>query len=43
MISMPNYLLTHKDQELRKKYDDYCLKAILSAEEAKPFYESRAG
>ncbi len=36
---MPNYLLTHKDQELREKYGDYCLKAILSGEEAKPFEE----
>ena len=34
---MPNYLLTHKDQELREKYADYCLKAILSDEEAKLF------
>ncbi|MCE8426163.1 MAG: hypothetical protein J5U17_10355 [Candidatus Methanoperedens sp.] len=44
MISIPNYLLTHKDQELRKKYADYCLKAILSGEEAKPFeeFQSRA-
>jgi hypothetical protein len=43
MISMPNYLLTHKDQELREKYVDYCLKAILSVEEAKPFEEFQSG
>ena len=43
MISMPNYLLTHKDQELREKYCDYCLKAILSSEEAKPFEEFQSG
>jgi hypothetical protein len=36
---MPNLRLTHKDQELREKYADYCLKAILSGEEAKPFEE----
>ena len=36
---MPNYLLTHKDREFREKYGDYCLKAILSGEEAKPFEE----
>jgi len=36
---MPNYLLMHKDQELREKYGDYCLEAILSGEEAKPFEE----
>jgi hypothetical protein len=43
MISMPNYLLTHEDQELREKYADYCLKAILSGEEAKPFEEFQGG
>jgi hypothetical protein len=43
MISLPNYLLTHKDQELREKYGDYCLKAILSGEEAKPFEEFQSG
>jgi hypothetical protein len=36
---MPLFLLTHKDQVLREKYEDYCLKAILSGEEAKPFEE----
>jgi len=36
---MPNYLLTNKNQELREKYGSYCLKAILSGEEAKPFEE----
>ena len=36
---MSNFLLTHKDQEVREKYGDYCLKAILSGEEAKPFEE----
>jgi hypothetical protein len=39
MISMPSYLLTHKDRVLREKYGDYCLNAILSGEEAKPFEE----
>jgi hypothetical protein len=39
MISMPNYLLAHKDHVLREKYGDYCLKAILSGEEAKPLEE----
>jgi hypothetical protein len=37
MISMINYLLAHKDQVLGEKYGHYCLKAILSGEEAKPF------
>jgi hypothetical protein len=36
---MPDYLLMHKDQEFREKSGDYCLKAILSGEEAKPFEE----
>jgi hypothetical protein len=35
--------LTHKDQELGEKYADYCLKAILSGEEAKPFEEFQSG
>jgi hypothetical protein len=34
---MPSYLLTHKDQILIEKYGDYCLNAILSGDEAKPF------
>ena len=34
---MPNYLLMQKYQVLSEKYGDYCLKAILSDEEAKPF------
>ena len=41
--TMPLFLSTHKDQELREKYADYCLKAILSGEEAKPFEEFRRG
>ena len=36
---MSNYLLAHEDKELMEKYGDYCLKAILSGEEAKPFEE----
>jgi hypothetical protein len=35
--TMPLFLSTHKDQVLREKYGDYCLEAILSGEEAKPF------
>jgi len=40
---MPHFLATHKDQVFREKYGDYCLKAILSGEEAKPFedYQSK--
>ncbi len=34
---MPLFLMDHKDQVLREKYGDYCLKVILSGEEAKPF------
>jgi hypothetical protein len=40
---MPNFILTHKDQVLREKYGDYCLKAILSGEESKPFEEFQCG
>ena len=36
---MPNYLLALKDQVLREKYGYYCLRAILSGEEANPFEE----
>jgi len=39
VISMPNYLLTHKNRENMEKYGDYCLKAILSGEKAKSFEE----
>jgi len=41
--TMPFFLLTHKDQELREKYANYCLKAILSGEDAKPFEEFQGG
>jgi hypothetical protein len=43
MRTLPLFLLTHKDQVLREKYADYCLKAILSGEEAKPFKEFQSG
>jgi hypothetical protein len=36
---MPLFLIDHKDQILREKYGDYCLNAILSGEDAKPFEE----
>jgi len=40
---MPQFLSTRKDQKLREKYADYCLKAILTGEEAKPFEEFQRG
>ena len=43
MRTMPQFLSTRKDQEFREKYADYCLKAILTGEEAKPFEEFRRG
>lgn len=40
---MPSFLSTHREQELREKYSDQCLEAILHGEEALSFEEFRRG